>query len=221
MSISPGYVAFKLAQELSPIILTRGIATAVGGYLPIIALTEGLNFAAGLLTGGDALNLDNFFAHYTPLPGGSLIKNQVATYPFANQSIAANAIISQGLNISLMMNCPARGTLGYAVKLATMTALKATLDQHNNSGGTYSVVTPSFIYTDCILTDFRDVSGGESKQYQYQWQLDFFQPLVSLQAAQTALNNLMQRLTNGTPPGTPSGAAAIGLPVGSPLSLAA
>lgn len=218
MSISPGYVAYSLANSISPIILTRGIATKLGGYLPIVAITEVANLVDTLISGND-IGLDNFFAQYVPLPGGMLINNQVATYPFANQNVAANAIIAQPLSISLLMKCPVRESAGYPIKLAIMTALQKTLSQHNNSGGTYSVVTPSFIYTDCIMTAMRDVSGGESKQVQYEWQIDLLQPLISLQAAQTALNNLMQRLTNGTPPGGPSSAPATGLPIGSPTSV--
>lgn len=218
MSISPGYVAYSLANTISPIILTRGIATKLGGYLPIIAITEAANFIDTLLSGND-VNLDNFFAHYVPIPGGKLISNQIATYPFANQSVAANSIIAQPLPISLLMKCPVREDAGYPLKLAIMTALKATLDQHNLSGGTYSVVTGTRIWTDCIMADMTDVSGNESKQYQYEWQIDFVQPLVSLQAAQTALNNLMQRLTNGTPPGAPASTPGTGLPVGNALSV--
>lgn len=202
-------------------ILTRGIATNVGGYLPIVTITQGISSAASLLTSGSVGNLDDFFAHFRPMPGGSLIKNQISHYPFPNQSIAANAIIAQPLNISMQMICPARENAGYPLKLLTLTALQSTLAQHNNSGGTYSVMTPGYIYTDCIMTDMRDVSGQDTKQVQYAWQLDFEQPLVSLQAAQNSLNSLLQRFTNGTPPGAPSGAPATGLPVGSPANLAA
>jgi hypothetical protein len=237
MSVSPAYIAFKMACEISPIILTGGIATALGGAIPIVALTEtplgilsgiasaGSNPLAGALnslvagTSGAGIDqtLDNFFARYVPVTGGSLIKNQVATYPFANQAVAANAIIAQPLNISMKMLCPVNTIAGYPIKLATITALQATLAQHNNQGGLYSVVTPSFIYTNCILTDMRDVSSGETRQAQYAWQLDFFQPLVTLQAATQALNGLMQTLTNGTAVnGTPG--AATGLSIGNPTS---
>lgn len=217
MSVSAGYVAFKIANQLSPIILTGGIAAAIGA-IPIIAITEGATFVTELLSGDENIELDDFFAHYYPLPGATLIQNQIAQYPFANQSVAANAIIAQPLNISLMMVCPARNTFGYPLKLATMIALQGALAQHNGSGGTYSIVTPSYIYTNCIMTSMRDVSGGDSKQSQYQWQLDFQQPLVTLAAAQTALNGLMQKLTDGTAvSGTPGWSS--GLPVGNPTSL--
>ena len=35
MSLNPGLIAFKMAYQLSPIILTGGIATSLGGALPI------------------------------------------------------------------------------------------------------------------------------------------------------------------------------------------
>lgn len=233
MAISAGYVATKTAYEITPIILTRGIATSVGGYLPIVALTQ-LGFGSGLgiagaavsaiatlATGGNPLNLNNFFANFQPMAGATLINNQIATYPFANQAVAANAIITQPLAISMVMYCPVRETLGYATKLAIMISLQNTLSQHNISGGTYSVVTPSYIYTDCIMTGMRAIDGGDSKQVQYAWQLDFSQPLVSTQAAATAQNSLMQSLANGTPVGGTPAQAPTGLPVGAPSPLTA
>jgi hypothetical protein len=216
-----GLVAFKLANQISPIVLTGGIATSLGGALPIVALTEGANFVTSLLSGGENIQLDGFFANYQPLPGATLVNNQVATYPFANQAVAANAIIAQPLSISMLMHCPASTSSGgYPLKLVTMMALQASLAQHNNLGGLYSIVTPSYIYTNCIMVRMTDVTGGESKQAQYAWQLDFVQPLVTTQAAQQAQNSLMQTLTNGTPPsgGQPSWTIA-GLSVNNPTSL--
>ena len=218
MSVSAGYVAFKLAFQITPIILTRGIATSLGGALPIMLLTEsGVSLISGLLSGNSPTDLDSYFAHYQPLPGATLINNAIATYPFANQAIAANALIAQPLNISMLMICPARNTSGMAIKLATMISLQNTLAQHNSQGGTYSVVTPSYIYTDCVMSKMTDVTSSNSKQTQIMWQLDFYQPLVSLASAQSALSGLMQKLTDGTPiSGTPGWST--GLAIGNPVS---
>lgn len=211
---SAGLTAFKLAFQLSPILLTRGIADNIPGkILPIIALTQGINFVTGLLTGSSVLDSDNFFAHFAPLPGTTMLQQQAATYPFANQAIAANATIQQPNTVSMIMTCPARGEAGYVTKLATMTAIQKTLQAHNQAGGTYSVMTPSLIFTDCILTGIRDIGGGQSAQVQTQWQWDFFQPLVSLPDAATALNNLMSKIKNGLPPdaaATPAGGLTTG-----------
>lgn len=203
-----------MAYELSPIILTGGIATGVGGSLPILSLTQGLNLNQGLLQGSSNIDPNSFFARFRPVPGGSLINNQVSQYPFANQSVAANAIIAQPLKISMIMTCPAGPAGGFPAKQTTMIALQNSLAQHNNAGGTYTIMTPSFIYTDCIMTGMQDVSGGDSNQAQYQWQLDFVQPLVSIAAAQNAQNNLMQKLGDGTsqpaPPSIDSALQATG-----------
>jgi hypothetical protein len=195
-----GLVAYKLSFELSPIILTHGVAKNMpGGMLPIIAITEALNFVDGLLSGGDPINLDNFFAHFLPVTGAKHISQQVGTYPFANQAVAANAVISQPLSVSMRMICPVRESLGYAVKLATMMNLQATLAQHNASGGTYTVATPTRFYTECLMTDMYDVTSGESNQLQTMWQMDFTQPLLTEQQAQEAENSLISKITNGTP----------------------
>lgn len=197
--------AFQLSFQLSPIILTNGIATNMPqGILPIIALTEALNFTDGIL-GGANINLDSFFANFEPLPGATLVDQEVGHYPFANQAVAANAVIAQPLKISMRMICPVRDTLGYAVKLATMMALQTALNQHNSSGGTYTIATPSYFYTNCLMLNFRDVTSGGSNQTQYEWQMDFEQPLLTLQQAQQAQNALMSKITGGTAvSGTPA-----------------
>jgi len=197
--ISPGYIAYKLAFQLSPIVLTGGVATGIpGSMLPIIALTEAASFVTGLLSGAEDVELDDFFAHFAPVPGSTLIDQQIGTYPFANQTVAANATIAQPLQLSMLMICPARDELGYATKLVTMMALKAALDQHNLSGGTYTVITPAYFYTNGILTGLRDVSNASTKQPQNAYQWDFTFPLLTLEAAQSAQNSLMSKLTGNT-----------------------
>jgi hypothetical protein len=205
--MTPGLAVFKLAFQLSPILLCNGIATDIpGGVLPIIAITEASHFVLGLLSGTDNIELDNFFAHYHPMPGSTLVDNQVGTYPFANQAVAANAIISQPLRLSMMMHCPARDILGYPNKLVTMMALKAVLDKHSSLGGTYTVVTPVYPYTNGILTRVTDVSDGGSKQAQNAYQLDFEFPLLTLETAQSVQNSLLNKLDGGTQVNATNGA---------------
>lgn len=190
---------FRLGFQFSPIILTGGIATNLqGGALPIISITQGSDFESGVLSGGN-VDVNKFFASFEPLPGATLIDQDIGEYPFANQTIAANATISKPLEISMRMICPARTDgNGFANKLAVITALQGKLAQHNGSGGTYTIATPSFYYTDCVMLGMSDVSAGESKQPQTAWQLDFRQPLLTLAQAQQAESNLMSKITNGT-----------------------
>lgn len=207
--------AFKLGFEISPIILTGGVATNIpGGMLPIVSITEAANFVTGLLSGGTDASLDDFFAHFMPIPGSTLAENQIGHYTFANQAVAANAIIAQPLRVSMLMICPVKSALGYAAKLATFTALQAVLAQHDASGGTYTVATPAFIWTNCISLSLKDVTSGESKQTQYIYQWDFEQPLVTQQQAQQAQNTLMSKLSGGLPTdGSLSGAGStVGVP---------
>jgi hypothetical protein len=194
--------AYDIAFQVSPIILTGGIvANTNGSALPIIALTgQVASFAQGALTGG--LSLDDFYARFLPLPGSTVISNAIGMYPFANQDVAANAIIRQPLNISLQMIAPVKDAGGYFTKLAIFTALQQSLQSHNAAGGTYSIATPSYIYTACIMTGMTDITSGETKQQQVAWQLDFVQPLVTQQQAQSSYSGLMSKLAGGQQAGS-------------------
>ena len=192
---------FSLAYQKSPIIFVNGIANSVtGGLLPIISITQpngNASVSGGAVT-TSITDLSDFLFDFYPMPGGTLIENQVATYPFANQQIAANAIIAEPLRISLMMLSPVSGDNGgYDNKASVFQTLQTTLAKHTQLGGLFNVATPSYLYTNLILTALRDVSDGDPKRPQSRWQWDFFAPLLTLQAAQAAQNNLMTALTNG------------------------
>ena len=118
-------------------------------------------------------------------------------YPFANQTVAANAIIAQPLTLSMLMIAPVNQPGGYATKLSTFTALRASLQQHCIAAGTFNVATPAYVYNNLILTGMTDVTHGDTQQQQIEWQLDFIAPLLTLQDAASAQSNLMSKLTSG------------------------
>lgn len=206
MSQPAAALAYDLAFQVSPIILVDGIASNVPfGLLPIIAL-GGQAAAAlqGAISGG--LNTDAFFARYVPVPGSTLISQQIATYPFANQATAANSTIQQPLNVSLRMIAPVKDTAGYLTKLAIWTSLQSSLAAHNAAGGRYHVSTPWNLYTNCLLQSITDTTGGEGRQQQIMAQWDFVQPLVTQAQATSTLNSLMSKLSSGAPVSAPTGA---------------
>ncbi|OYY59030.1 hypothetical protein [Polynucleobacter sp. 39-46-10] len=185
--------AYDLAFQVSPIILTGG---SYSFPFPIIALTGQLaSLGQGIATSG--FSLDSFYARFLPIPGGTVINNQIATYPFANQQVAANAIIESPKNISLRMIAPVRDTAGYLTKLAIFTALRNSLNNHNNAGGTYTVATPAYIYQNCVMTAMTDITSEQTSQKQIEWQIDFIQPLISTQDANAAFSAQMAKLSGG------------------------
>lgn len=189
---------YDLAFQVSPIILQSGIVGGQGALAPITAYT-----------GGPPASLDAAFAHYVALPGSTLVSQTVATYPFANQAVAANATIQQPLTISLLMIAPVNQAGGYLSKLQAFTSLKNSLTQHNALGGTYIVATPAYVYNFTIMTAMTDVtpqvSSEGNKQLQIQYQLDFVQPILTLEGLSQVQGALMQKITNGNKiTGTPS-----------------
>jgi hypothetical protein len=194
----------QLSYQVCPIIMTGGIASQIpGGIMPLL-----------MLFGGGMNDLDDAFGAFNVLPGGNLIHQTISKYPFANQYVAANATINEPLTISVIMDAPMRGPRAWAVKQAVMTALKSTLESHNVQGGTYTVLTPAYMYDNLIMTSLTDNSRGNSSLPQNAWRFDFERPLVALADLQGAYNQLMNKITSGLPTnGTQTGVQS-GSPVG-------
>ena len=182
---------FSAAFEIAPIWLVGGLADYLGGYAPVTLLTEMMDIP-GIENG-------EFFAHYKPLPGGSLAKWKVAEYPFANFATAANAVVQEPLDVSMLMVCPAQTGGGLIIKQAILTALQFGIQKHITTGGTFTVLTPAFTYANCLLTGIRDITPPGDKQVQYMYQWDFTQPLITSSQAQSILGTLMNKVSNGLP----------------------
>jgi len=180
---------FSAAFEIAPIWLVGGLADYLGGYAPITLLTEMMDIP-GIENG-------EFFAHYKPLPGGTLAKWKVAEYPFASFATAANAVVQEPLDLSMLMVCPAQTGGGLTIKLAILTALQFGIQKHITTGGTFTVLTPAFVYANCLLTGIRDITPPGDKQVQYMYQWDFTQPLITASQSQSVLGTLMNKVSNG------------------------
>jgi len=199
----------QLLYQLTPIWLRDGIASGViGGYLPILALINTEIFNALMpqqQMGPEGSNLpddwsfENAFAIFQPAPGGSLISQSIAEYPFASLNVASNATLRNPLNISLVMMTPMKTQHAWTVKQSRMTSLKFALDNHNNLGGSYVVFTPAFIYNNMLLENLTDASTAQSPLPQNTWRWDFTAPLISLEDVVAAENNLISKITNGLP----------------------
>jgi hypothetical protein len=196
---------FQLAYEINPIILIGGIASGmVGNSMPISNLTQ--------INGQEPTTLDQYFCRFKPIPGGTLQNWQIANYPFANSIIAANASIAQPLSISLEMRCPSNESIPLSSRQAVFNNLASQLTLHITQGGTFTVLTPSYTYQNCLMVNMRDITANFDMQTGTAWALDFIQPLITQQSAQQSVNGLYSKLANQTvvnATDTNSGAGAI------------
>lgn len=162
------------------------------------------------LLGGLPKNLDEAFATFLPLPGGTLISQSVPMYPFANVFVAANATIQEPISVSLVMIAPVNQRGGYSAKLSTFSAFQASITKHNALAGVYVVATPALVYDDVLMTAMTDITSEDFQQKQIEWQIDFIKPLVSQASAISAYGSLMGRLQSGvkTAPSYSGGPAA-------------
>jgi hypothetical protein len=160
--------------------------------------TQGASIS-GLGLPFDANDLDNAFGAFNVLPGGSLVTQSISKYPFANQFVAANAVIREPITVSVIMDAPMRGPKAFATKLRVMTTLKGILDKHNNLGGTYIILTPAYLYTNMVMTSLTDNSRGNNSLPQNAWRWDFERPLIALEDLQQALNSFTTKMQNQVP----------------------
>ena len=190
---------YQLGFQISPVILTNGLASAIyGGMLPIVALTQTAGYITSLL-GGDSIteSMDDYFCHWQALPGSTVIDYSIGQYPFANQTVAANALMANPLNLSMLMQAPINSKNGPMAKLATMSALQAALQAHANLGGTFTIATPALFYTNCVLLQVRDVTPSNIKNPQTVWQFDFQKPLITTTDATSAVNSMLSKVDTG------------------------
>lgn len=190
--------AWEIAFRVSPIILTGGIASSIpGGMLPVAALTDAVSLVNGLITGGtSSASVSDLFAQFIPVPGGTIIANDVGRYPFANQQTAANAVIQQPLQVSMHMECGYRGEGYMLTKTPLLLALQTTVANHINQGGLFTVLTPGFIYTDMICLGIEDITSEiEKPATLFQW--DFTRPLTQTDEAAGTVSNLISKLSGG------------------------
>jgi hypothetical protein len=200
----------QLSYQVCPIILTGGIADQIpGGALPILNLFGGAppaSPAASLGLPFDIGDLDEAFGAFNVLPGGTLVSQSISKYPFANQWVAANAVIREPITVSVIMDAPMRpmrtiypGVDVWTIKKAVMSSLKSVLDQHNNKGGTYVISTPAFQYDNMIMTALTDNSRGGNSLPQNAWRFDFERPLSALAELSQAYGAFIQKATAQVP----------------------
>lgn len=204
---------FKRAYQLAPIMLVGGIAANLpNGSATILTLTEGsddVNYATD----------EEYFAHFRPLPGGTLIDFAAAQYPIFSMAMAANAMLQNALKISLRMDCPARtGTNSYPGIQAIITRIQQQLQAHILAGGTFTVATPGFIYQNCLLLGLRDTSSPSDKKVQTSFEWDFYQPLITQAQATQTYGNLMNKLANGLPVPNPPTNSGVSTSIGNAQS---
>ena len=209
--MSSGLSQFALSYVISPIFFTGGIAqNTQEGSLSILSITQG----GGNIPDSSAMqavatpdSYNDYFAHFDFPAGSTMVDFSYGQFPFANQYVAANAVIFQPIKTTLLMHCPWRQAGDAQNKNAIMAALQSAINQHANLGGTYTILTPSLVYTDMLLSGpLRDVSApsGSSSQRQFTWQWDFYQPLITLAEANLAQNSQTRAISNNLPiPGDP------------------
>lgn len=181
---------FRMQYEYAPILLKNGIAESYPEkVMSILQLTQQNGYPA---------DDSGYFGYFSFVNGGTFMQNTVAQYPFANQYTAANAIVRQPNNISLLMTCPARSNMPLDLRQAIFHSVIASLVRHIELGGMFVVFAPMAIMQNCLLLAVRDSSSGENAALQNGMIFDFTQPqIMTDEDAQKATNQTMDKINKG------------------------
>lgn len=191
------YNDWKRLFQVAPIVLVNGIANRTSqNMLSFLALAMPGIFIDP--TNASYTDLDNAFGAFNVYPGGTLCAQTVPMYPLADMTMAANAIVRDPNQISLIWETPMRGQNAWSNKLTTFINLKMMLDTHNNSGGLYYIMTPAYFYDNCILVALTDNSRAGNSLPQNAWRFDFIRPqIVQQDQAFSSQSRLMQKISGG------------------------
>lgn len=192
--------SYELAYIRSPIILRGGIADFQGGYMPIIELTEFLNVLEAIrntvLTGSP---LKDMYGAFQVQGGTSLLQYASGEYPFQNAATAVNYQMKMPNQIVFEMLTPFKKSMDLFNQLPVMTVLIQALERHRALGGYYMLLTPSKIYTSCILESITQADYDVGSQLQMAWMWAFKEPLLTEEAAEKAYNDTMDKIANKLP----------------------
>lgn len=182
--------AYESQYVLAPILLKNGIAEEYPEkVMSILQLTQ---------QNGYPTDINGYFGYFSVVNGGTFMQNTTAQYPFANQYTAANSIVRQPNNASLLMNCPVSASMPLNKRQGIFQSLRSSLDQHIAKGGLFVVYTPLMIFDNCLLLSMRDGSGGDNAILQNGVIFDFQQPQILTEAdAEKAQSSTMSKLSTG------------------------
>ena len=195
--------SYELAFLRSPIILVDGIASFQGGYMPIIELTEFLNvldIIKNVVTTGSPLK--DMYGVFQVQGGTTLLQYANGEYPFQNVATAVNYQIKLPNQIVFEMLTPFKKFGDPFNQLPIMTVLIQALERHRAMGGYYMLLTPSKIYTSCLLNAITQVDYESDKQLQMAWMWAFTEPLLTEEAAEKAYSDIMDKIAGKLPDST-------------------
>ena len=126
-----------------------------------------------------------------------LIKNDISIYPFINKVDTANGYVSKALDINVSMISPINENNTFAMNALKMNILVPALKAYAGRGGLFSLVTPFYIYRNCMLRGLVHDSHNDGIQG-VNYTLELTQPLLAIDTLNSiSLSTEVQRLNSG------------------------
>ena len=154
-----------------------------------------LNDIPKLFGAGASVPLPLIGFTYMPMDRVELLNYSYSQYPFLNRESITNTYIKNPTRFQLLAVKPITRLNTFFFNFATNIALKKFLEKYINAGGTFLVITPWEVITDCVVeklegVKFNDTSLGEGFLF------SFYKPNI-YEDTTGSQSNFLKALTNG------------------------
>lgn len=94
---------------------------------------------------------------YDPIPRMELLKFSYPKTPFLNREAVTNSYIKEPTKFQVFANKPITGFNSFLLNFATNQAILTTMDDYLKAGGTFTIISPWGVITNCLCNLFEGV----------------------------------------------------------------
>ena len=121
-----------------------------------------LNDVAKLLGIGLPIPLPLIGFEYDPIPRMELLKFSYPKTPFLSREAVTNSYIKETTNFQIIANKPITGFNSFLLNFATNQAILNVLDSYLKAGGTFTIISPWGVVTNCLCNLVEGIQIGQN-----------------------------------------------------------
>lgn len=187
-------------MSLSSVVNLAGVDVTSKGKILIETIFQQnaifLNDVVKIMGVGLSVPLPLIGFHYDPIQRIELLKFSYPKSPFLNREAMANTSIKQPTTFSIMANKPITRINSFLLNFGTNQAILKVLNDYIKGGGTFTIVTPWEVITNCLCKGVDGVQLDKNDVGGQGFVFHFERANVYSDTAGT-LNSFMNSLTSG------------------------
>lgn len=189
-----------MAMAISNVINLSGLDVTSTGKVLIKTVFQRnvilLNDVTTLLGLGVPLPLPIIGFEYDPIQRIELLKYSYPRTPLINRATTTNAYIKETIKFTISATKTITAFNTFLLNFGVNQAIVSLLDTYCTKGGTFTIITPWSVITNCVLLSLEGVNIGEGDAGGQGFVFNF-EKLNIYEDTEGTLNSFMQSLTSG------------------------